>query len=226
NRGVQLEVRQISLQREPSSPWISEFNRRDVVVRARNRFLPGLVGEVYAGAVTMELEGPEPEPQLPPPGEEPPQEEPLDLAVERTAFQAGGRAGLELPVGFIEAAFRFRDRRDLAATEASAEAVLSPFGERITLHGRAETSRWSEGGSATRLDAGASFAPLPWLRVFGEWADGTHGTPSWGRLEDGAPLLTDRSGYRFGGELTWRGIQAAGAVVSATTDSVTPFGLP
>ncbi|MGH7505822.1 MAG: hypothetical protein ACRELX_09230, partial [Longimicrobiales bacterium] len=47
NRGIQLEYRQTSIHREPESPWVADYERRDVVLRARNRFLPGLVGEVY-----------------------------------------------------------------------------------------------------------------------------------------------------------------------------------
>lgn len=226
NRGLQVEFRQITLEREPASPWVSQYSRRDVVLRARNRFLPGLVGEVYAGVAALELEGPEPEPEPPPPGTEPPPDTAPDLAIERSLFQAGARAGLTLPGGFLEAALRFRDRNDLPSTEASAEASFAPFGERVTLRGRIETSRWNEGGSATRIDAGASFAPLPWLRLFGEWADGTHGAPSYGRIDGAAPLLTDRSGYRLGGELTWRGMRAGGAVVSTSADSVSAFGLP
>jgi hypothetical protein len=222
NRGVQVEFRQISLQRDPSSPWISDYSRRDVVVRARNRFLPGLVGELYAGFAALELEGPAP---VQPPGTEPPPAQPIDRAIERSAFQSGARLGLVLPAGFVEGAVRVRDRDDLPSTEGSVEAAFSALGDRIGIHGRFETARWGE-GSATSLDAGASFAPLPWFRLFGEWADGTHGAPPYGRTADGAPILTDRSGYRVGGELAWRGISAGGALVSASTDSVPAFGLP
>ena len=224
NRGVQLEFRQISLQRDPSSPWIADYNRRDLVVRARNRFLPGLVGELYAGFAALELEGPAP--VAPPPGTEPPTDgQTPEAAIERSAFQSGARLGLALPAGFVEAAVRVRDRDDLPSTEASVEASFGALADRIGVHGRVETARWAE-ASATRLDAGATFAPLPWLRVFGEWADGTHGAPAYGRTADGAPILTDRSGYRVGGELAWRGITAGGALVSATADSVSAFGLP
>lgn len=225
NRGAQLEFRQTSMAREASSPWISDYTRRDVILRARNRFLTGLVGELYAGASALELKGsPPPEP---PPGTEPPgEEEQVDPAIERSSFQTGARLGLTLPTGFVEAALRFRDRDDLPSTEGSVETALALMGERLTLRGALETGRWSGGGSATRLDAGASFAPLAWLRIFGEWGDGTHGAPSYGRTADGGPILTDRSGYRLGGELAFRGLRAGGAIISASSDSVAAFGLP
>jgi hypothetical protein len=220
DRGVQLELRQMSMKREEASPWVSNYSRRDVVVRARNRFLPALVAEAYAGITTLELEGPED--TSPPP--EPPFALPDDGAIERSAFQGGGRIGWETGSGSIEAALRLRDRADLPRVDAAIDAAFSPLNGRLALRGRLDRESWS-GASATRIDLGASMAPLPWLRVFGEWGNGTHAAPSYGRTGDG-PLLTDRSGYRAGAELSWRGFFLGGALASVQTDSVSVFGLP
>jgi hypothetical protein len=233
NRGVQLELRQMTMAREPASPWVSEYSRRDVVLRARNRFAPGLVGEVYAGRSRLELEGPEAvsdgvDGQD---GQDGQDQEEAPPALERAAYQAGARVGLELPGGAVEGAVRFRDRTDLPRLAASIEAAFTPFAGRIAMRARFDREQW-DGASATRFDVAASTAPLPWLRIFGELGSGAHAAPAYGRTDEGpilndrTPILTDRTAYRAGAELIWRRLTAAAAFVAVETDSVAAFGLP
>jgi hypothetical protein len=224
NRGVQFEFRQMTLARETASPWISEYSRRDIVVRARNRFAPGLVGELYAGRSRVEVEGPEP----PDDGEdgEDGQEQPEPIeAIERPSIQAGARVGLALTGGAVEAAVRFRDSDELPTLAGTVEAAFTPFAGRIALRGRFDREQW-DGASATRFDVVASTAPLSWLRIFGEFGSGAHAAPAWNRPDGVGPLLTDRTAYRAGAELAWRRFSASGALVAVETDSIPVFGLP
>jgi hypothetical protein len=233
NRGVQLELRQMTLDREPASPYTSTYSRRDIVLRARNRFAPGLVGELYAGRSRIELEEPETATvgEGGAGGEDGEEQVDPRPAIERPAVQAGARLGLELTGGAIEAGLRFRDQDYLPRLAGSVEAAFTPFEGRIALRGRFDREQW-EGASATRFDVAASTAPLPWLRIFGEFGSGAHAAPAWGRtdegpiLDDRTPILTDRTAYRAGAELIWRRLTASGALVAVETDSVAAFGLP
>jgi hypothetical protein len=252
NRGVQIEYRQTSINRELESPWPAEYRRRDVVLRARNRFTPQLVGELFLGSSNVEHDGPLEEPVPPGPDEPPPEPPVLGDRFERSITQGGARAALTLPSATIDATVRLRDNDRLPAMAIELDGILSPFEDRAFVRGHLDHQRW-DGVSTTAWDVAASFDLLPAITVFGELAGGSIGAPAFrpapdrlpgeenGEDEDGedgedeqpddppigtAPIVTEKSGFRAGIEGRLRGITFAAAFVGTEVDSVAPFGVP
>jgi hypothetical protein len=212
-RGVQLELLQGTLEREPRSPWVMHRTRRDVVLRARNSFAPGLAAEVYAGrgAVTDSL--------FPAPG---------DTVAERfrrlTSTQVGGRLVWDTDMATVQGRVRYRDGEHLPRLEFGVEADGRVGPARV---GGEVSHATREGGDATSyyglhgelgLVLGAS--------AFAELTGGSRGAPP---LRPGeAPLITDRSGWRAGVSVSLPSGRATGSIAafSLSQDRAYPFGLP
>lgn len=210
-RGLQLEVIRTTLRREPDSPWEIDRVRQDLVLRGRNEFAPGLLGEVYASRAWLR--------------EKPGQTADTSAVpeLERDAIQAGARLAYRAPIGTLSAAIRYRDLAALPRTEAQFDARLAtgPVGLAASL----TSATWESGESATAYDIygrlGVRFAG-----VFGELTRGRRGAPDY-RAVNAPPLLTERNGWRVGATATL-GERATGsiALLHLEQDRSLPFGLP
>jgi hypothetical protein len=213
-RGVQLELLQSTLEREPNAPWRMHRTRRDLVLRARNSFAPGLVAELYAGrtAVSDSL--------FPPVGDT------LSLRLqELSAIQAGGRLVYDTDLATVQARLRYRDAGFLPRIEAGIEADGRVGPGRLAAEVTHAT--W-EGADATLYYALHGELGLPLgASLFAELTGGTRGARPY-RLDDELPLVTERSGWRAGLSASLAGGRAAGSVAAfgLTQDMAYPFGLP
>jgi hypothetical protein len=209
-RGLQLEVIRTTLRREPDSPWPIDRVRQDLVLRGRNVFLPGLLGEAYVGRASL-------------------REEPFEaadtedvIALERATVQAGARLVYSSPFGTITGALRYRDLAALPQTEAQLDAR---FAVGPAAFGGAVTSFNWKSGEATAGYQLHGRVGVPLAAVFGEVTGGRRGAPNYREADE--PVLTERTGWRLGARLAL-GQRATGsiALVNLEQDPGLPFGLP
>ena len=211
-RGLQLEVIRTTLRREPQSPWETDRVRQDLILRGRNRFAPGLLGEVYASRASLR---------------DKPGKSAADTGdvteVERNAIQAGARLAYNSPIGTLAAAFRYRDLAALPRTEAQLDARLAVG--LVGVSASLTSSTWKSGESATAYDVYGRLGPR-FFAVFGELTGGRRGAPDYA-APDHVPLLTERAGWRVGATLAL-GERATGSValLNLEQDRSFPFGLP
>jgi hypothetical protein len=213
-RGLQVELLRTSMRRLTGSPWRSDRTRQDLVIRARNRFAPGIVTEVYGGRSTLD----ETVPGAPAMDTVP--AEPLD----RTFLQAGGRVVVELPDVTLGASLRFRDAAFLPALEGGFDADVRVGPAR--LGGEARYATW-DGQDATLFhNVHAEFALLPGASVFGELNGGRRGAPAFHGEAYGS-IITERSGWRAGASVSiGRRATGSAAIIGIEQDMARPFGLP
>jgi hypothetical protein len=213
NRGVQVELLQSTVRRQPESPWIAHRTRRDVVVRARNTFAPGLVGEIYAGRgfVTDSL--------FPPAA---------DTLAERfreiTSTQAGARVVWDADVATVQGRIRYRDADILPRLEIGAEADgrLGP----VRVGGEVSQATWQDADATLYYGLHGEVGLVLGTSVFGELTGGRRGAPP--LRFGGENIFTERSGWRAGAAASILGGRATGGVAafSLTQDLTWPFGLP
>lgn len=216
-RGVQVEWMRGTLDRESSSPWVVNRVRQDIVVRARNEFVPGFVGEIYAGRSTLDETMPGPDAESP------------DLRTERASVQAGLRAGLQLPWAALGASLRYRSLGNLPVGEAQVdlETVSGP----LRISADVGLSAWDGGGSTShggvRAEVGGLFASdtRAGASAFGEVTRGTRGAPAFDESADDDFLLSYRTGWRAGVALDLGRASGSVAVVSMEQDWAWPFWL-
>lgn len=215
-RGIQLEVRQSNLDREPRSPWPESRKRRDLMLRLRNRFAPGVALEAFIGRSRLEVEQ-----QF---VEQPP-DSLLPSLLERSSYQGGVRAAATYSNAWLEAGIRGREHEALprVQTDISAGVVLPNV---VTVRGDVTHATWRAADATTALSVRADAGPLVGLSPFVEWSAGKRGAPLYDDTLRTGPLIEDRSGYRLGGEATARGVRLGGALVHVETDSVPAFRLP
>ncbi|HSJ05140.1 MAG TPA: Plug domain-containing protein [Longimicrobiales bacterium] len=214
-RGVQVELLRTSMSRLTGSPWPADRKRQDLVVRARNRFAPGIVAEVYGGRSALD----ESVPGVPVSDTLPPVE-PID----RTLLQAGGRVALDLPEVTVGASLRYRDAEFLPRLEGGFDADVRIGPAR--LGGEARYATW-DGLDATLFHAiHAEITLLPGASVFGEMNGGRRGAPDF-RGQPHGSVITERSGWRAGASVSL-GRRATGgaAIIGLEQDMARPFGLP
>jgi hypothetical protein len=211
-RGVQLELWRSTLRRRPASPWPGERFRQDLIVRARNRFAPALLGEVYAGRSLLEE-------TLPAAGDTLPAPDPS-----WDSFQAGARVLYQLPALALAGAVRYRSAAFLPAVEGvlEADAVAGP----AALSAIAGYATWRDQDAAPWFNIRAELRPVPFAAAFAEMTGGRRGAP----LPADTLLrsmLTERSGWRAGVSATL-GSRATGslAAIGLDQDMAWPFGLP
>jgi hypothetical protein len=212
-RGIQLELWRSTLRRLPNSPWPLNRSRQDLIVRARNTFAPGLVGEVYAGRSLMDERVPRPAGDTTP-----------EFRVERRSAQAGARAAYQFEQGTIVGALRYRS----AAFLPSLEGVLRADGGTgpVRVGGEIGYATWREHDATTFFAANGSLALVGGLSAFGEITGGRRGAPQLDELTAGA-TVAERSGWRAGLAAAL-GTRATGSIaaVGFEQDQSVPFGLP
>lgn len=219
-RGVQLEFWRGALRREPDSPWEVDRVRQDLIVRARNAFAPGLVGEVYAGRSALEEEGVEvPGDTIPP------------VSLERRAYQAGVRAAWQVEHATVSGAVRYRDGDHLPRGEALLRADAGLAG--VRLGGEVRYASWPGRAATTHYAADAQLGIIGGLSVFGEATGGQRGAPDYPRAGADTALAvpgsfaTERTGWRAGvAAALGARVTASVAAVGFNQDFSRPFGLP
>ncbi|MGD8278710.1 MAG: hypothetical protein PVH00_11815, partial [Gemmatimonadota bacterium] len=213
DRGIQLEWRGNTLNREPESEIPLKRKRSDLVIRARRRFAPDLVGEAYYASSKESIELTDA--AIP---------DSLRSTRKVSSHQIGLRTALERDRFGGGVALRFRDNDALARWQADLTAHVSPIA-RADLSARATLADWR---SRTTRDyaASASVRPFDALRVFGELSSGTAGAPVRGDSLRTGPAFTDRSTWRAGLEVHYGSIAAGAAGVHVEMDSVAAFGFP
>lgn len=211
SRGVQFELFRTTLGREPRSPWPVERVRQDIIVRARNRFTPDLVAEIYGGRSQLEETLPAA------PGDT------AEESLQRESIQAGLRTAWTLPFATLSGALRYRDAPGLPRLEATlaADAAFGPA--RVA----AELGRADPGEQAATTYSGlrAEVGQVLGATVFGELTTGGRVAPAY--TDSGpAAIVDDRSGWRAGLALDLG--RAAGSVawIEMDQDRALPFGLP
>jgi len=187
------------------------------MLRARNRLLPGLGTEVFAGRTSIE-------------------QPPADTAnpdsvsaLRREQWQYGAGATLRRGIVWADAALRFRDSDALPSRQLDLDGGLEA-GRYGRIAGNLTSASWRNGPGAVAYDVRGELGPLAGVTAFAESAGGERGAPLWadsaGVTTLATHVLDSRSGTRFGLSLRRFGIEATGALVKLKPDSAAPFGLP
>lgn len=213
DRGLQLEWRGTSFNRNPDSAVPLEGRRSDLVIRGRNRFAEGILGEVWAGWSNETLDPADP--LIP---------DSLRVTTEASSRQIGLRGALARETYGAEAAVRFRDNPLLPGWQADLRADYRP-GERADVSVRATTADWPT-RRTTGFGTAASIRLLDGIRLFGEYGTGDAGALTREDTLRTTPAFSERTAWRAGVEMDRFGIQAGGALLKVETDSVAAFGFP
>jgi len=217
-RGIQVDFRSDTHNREPESPWPTKHRRVDLVVRARNEFAPGLHGEVHYGNTSIETE------TL---AEVPPEDSGSVRRFERSGRQIGVRAAYERDALRLDAAARFRSHEALPSFQGDVGAAYD-LSERLSVHAALTREQWRDAGGATAINVRAVAGPVPGLRGFLEYSTGVRGAATF--PHDTFPahgsILTDARALRVGGDLRFRALSGSAVFVDLRTDSVASFGVP
>jgi hypothetical protein len=217
SRGLQLELRQSSLDRNPRSPWIESRRRRDLVLRARNRFADGLAAEVFLGESRVQVEPTDTFFALP--------DSLRAQPFERSGLQGGVRASFARAGVAVDAGLRARDEPALPRLQADV-GVAAALAGRLSVRGDLALQSWRDADATSSVNLRADGGPFVGIVPFGEWSSGTRGAPLYGDTGRTAPLVEDRTAYRVGAEALVRGIRAGGAFVHVEADSVPAFRQP
>lgn len=230
NRGVQVELWQNSANREPESPWPAKHIRQDIILRARNRFFPGVVAEVYAGQSKLEVES-------------------LTVVddttdtprLERSTRQFGVRLLAQRDPFWLDGALRYRSEEYLPQIETTVDAGATLVGGRLDVDAGVTRGSWRDIVATTSLRAHAALRPLPFVEAFAEVERGRRGLPVFPDLRplpttgEGEPppeprvsgtMRSDVSALRVGGRVDWRRFDVGAALVDMEVDSVAAFALP
>ena len=206
-RGVQLEINRSTLRRDDNSPWPVEALRQDIILRARNEFIPGLTGEVFGGTVSVEETAPAATDTV---------------SIDREGFQAGLRAGYVASFGSVAGAFRYRDVELMPTTEAVLEADVG-YGP-VRVGGEFSLASWEEDLETTSyFGARASLGPFLYTTAFAEITGGDRGAPVWA---DTSNLATGREGWRAGLTMTIGRATGSIAAIGVEQGRALPLGLP
>lgn len=212
-RGIQFELRNNQISRDPGSPLPLERRRRDLMVRARNAFTENLVAELYAGRSSEREELTNEE--LP---------DSLTPVNERVTTQAGGRLGWTRAGTAIDGAFRWRNNAWLPRLEAEANATTTLL-DRISVTGNAHWASWREGLDVSSFRVHAQVSPLSWVTIFGEATQGTRGAPTIEDTIDVPAWIGERTTLRAGAEARIGPLSGGGALMRITQDSLTTYDL-
>jgi hypothetical protein len=213
--GVQVEYRRMRTDREEKVAWPARHVRADLIVRARYKIMDGLLAEVFGGRSTLEIDTAtaNSNDSLPKFSEE--------------NMQYGVRASYVSPLFWARGSFRMRDAEQLASSQIDGAAGITY--NILSAAAEFTQSSWRDAGGATELTLRAEAGPLAGFRVFGEHTTSDRGVPYLSGFlspDSVPPVITAFKGYRAGGQFEWRGAVVGGALLKATTDSTTTFGLP
>jgi hypothetical protein len=185
--------------------------RRDWALRARKAVGPH-VGEMYAGATTLEDEG--------------------DLVIREGTPQAGVRlrSTLAAPVPVeAAAALRFRSHPRLPAREAEVALRTAPLAW-LALEGELMRGWWDDAGASGRWAGSARVGPVLGLSAFGSVFGSAPGAGGAAlrvrRAADSLSFALDRDGSRVGVQFAAWGGSLGVAALRIRADTVTGFGLP
>ena len=206
-----------------------EYDRGELLLRGRGRFfgrvwLDGAVGRSWQTTAD-------------------------DVTLEREAVQAYARAALDVPLGTVTGAFRWRqvDSEGFTAngTELSARAELAPL-PFVAAWGEVRATSWG-GVNGLEFEAAGRAGPWGGLSVFGSLASGNRGINAWvndtsivrnlghvvnPELPEFDTLTVVRfpgidarvNGVRAGAEWSRGPLQAGAAFVAHDLSTVAPFG--
>lgn len=232
---LQLELRRASVDRQLADGTLVEGSRQDWVLRARGTPFGRVTTEAFFGASSLEgglaSAAVEPVPTGGTEGEEGAGEA-EDGAAEAdddgptrlSSVQAGVRAAFESDRGWSRATVRLRNQEALPAVETELTGGLRPF-DPLEVSGSVSWADWRDGSSAAAYGVRAEVGPFLGLRPFAELSGGRRGVPFL-RDSDGAPVLTDRTSIRIGGDFSRGGLHLAGAFLKLSADSIPAYGLP
>lgn len=217
DRAVQVEYQLTRLRRTAGVPWVAEQSRKDLVLRARNRFTAGLSAELFAGRSSV----------LRPRPDTADADSTSDL--QRDHWQYGARATLRQSGAWVDAELRFRNSDALASRQLDVGGGVA-LASLLNVGGNVTSSAWTGGVSAFAWDVRGEVGPFSGLSAFAELAGGKRGAPLWGDSAGISTLethaLDTRSGTRAGINLRRFGIDATAAAIRLDPDSAAPFGLP
>ncbi len=228
DRGVQFEVWQNSINREPNVPWPTKHVRRDLLLRARNRFADGLVAEAYAAQSNIE------ETSLAPL----PDGDTLGAPVfDRSSRQYGLRAAFERGPLLLEGAARTRSAESLPSFEVEAAGRTRLLGSRLGAGGGLTYASWRDADATLAVRGHVDFRPVGFVRAFAEMTGGVRGVARFPDAlapsdtappvdPDFTPIRSDLTSLRLGAELQRDRLQLAGALIDHSVDSVAVFALP
>ncbi len=235
DHGLRFEYRRSDLERGGESPFPSERNRQDVLLRARTAALgEGVVAELYGGGSQEQYEDVVARTEL---DEDSVEQTVLDtLEVERPSTQLGARISAGRgPVRGL-AAVRWRSSARAPALDASLRASVAPR-PLLSLSGEARVEQWREAGRAMSLSTRAELGPFAGVRLFAGLDRGRVGAVRLLAPEDTAAVvaeadpieevaLIERSGLRLGAAWEFGGAYVEGAALRVHADSVLALGAP
>ncbi|HEU5209490.1 MAG TPA: hypothetical protein VFU06_08770 [Longimicrobiales bacterium] len=206
--GAQLEVRQQSFERGGSSPWPTELDRRDLILRTRWAPADGIALEAYGGHSRASFTAA------------------VDDApdIERDVVQAGTRGSIMRGPLRLQAGFRFNNERRLPVAQLDARSWLQ-LHPVLGFGGEVQHSRWRDDDVATSYQLQGVLTPVRPLSLFAQYSGGSTGAPAWEDL-DRYILQSEHTQLRAGGSLRWRGIDVGAAYLDVERDSLFGFGLP
>src|SRR5690606_10543146 len=131
--------------------------------------------------------------------------------IERTNVQAGGRVTYSGPVVSIELGARHNNETRLPGLELDARAWLQAgrwagFGAELQRQG------WRDTEATTSHLVHGVLTPVPLVTLFAQYGAGRRGAPLWGDTTR-ATVASEHDMLRVGGQLSWRGAYAGGALL-------------
>lgn len=214
-RGIQLEMRQSTLDREGSSPWPETRKRRDLILRARNRFSETVTAEAYVGRTSVDIET----------AGDDSLSGSVSALVERSGVQSGIRTSVDLPNGWLEASLRARDEASLPRLQTDLGAGFA-LGDVAALRADVTHQSWRDADAMVSLSARADFGPFYGVVPFVEWTTGERGAPLFSDSALAGPLIDNRTAFRVGAEGAFPWLTVGGALLHTEVDSVPAFRLP
>ena len=205
-RGIQVEYRRASTSREARDSYGPfDGTRADLVLRGRIEPVPGLVAEAFAGRSTVEDVRAD------------------TIRLHDVSEQAGFRAGFRR--GGLEAGTSTRWRRNHGLPGWDVELTAGgTFGQILALDGSVRMVDWRGVGPSWSGGVRVRGGPILGVRPLAEWHTGAGSAP-FSKDSTGAPILTERTGYRVGAILTRGGLELGAAGLMLDADSVRALGL-
>ena len=226
--GIAFDFRRMGSRSEVTA-YPAPVTRTDLTVRARAKVVDGVVAELQAGRSNLEVED----------------ERLLYARDGGRRNQYAGRLAADRGGLWAEGAFRVFEGDDLLESRLDLEGGWR-MPELGGLSARFTREDW-KGARPVSWGASGWLRPIPWVTVFGSWANGEYGarsgpvldatppppdptapdplSPAWD--DRPAPVLwtTERTSYRAGATLGWGGAVVSGAILGLEEDLSLPLGL-
>ncbi len=233
--GIALDYRRMGSRSEVAD-YPAPVTRTDVTLRGRARLADGVVAELFTGRHTVDTDD----------------ERPLYATEGGGRTQHGGRLSLEAAGLWADGAFRLIGGDDLLENRLDVEGGWRREGlGGVT--GRVTREDW-KGARPWSRSVGGWVEPLAGVTLFGDWSSGRYGArsgpvldrtpppvaepdpddpeapvdpaqPAWESRRPATLWLTDRTTYRAGAMLSWRGATVSAAALGLEHDVSLPLGL-